>query len=85
LLAYINNTGYTIFESTDKKFIMHLGHPEYEPERFKIEYERDMNLSRKDVDYPVNINLEKPVNRWRSHRTEFFTQWIKFVYDMTPY
>ena len=25
--------GYTIFESADQRFLIHLGHPEYEPER----------------------------------------------------
>ncbi|MBF0275814.1 MAG: homoserine O-succinyltransferase [Nitrospinae bacterium] len=85
LLAYNEDSGYTIFESFNQRFLMHLGHPEYEPERFKEEYERDIKIGRKDVEYPVNVNIEKPVNRWRSHRTEFFSQWIKYVYDETPY
>lgn len=25
------------------------------------------------------------MNTWRSHRNEFFSQWIKFIYDMTSF
>ncbi len=81
LLAYEGQSGYTIFESTDQRYLMHLGHPEYEPERFVLEYARDRSQGRDDVDPPANINLDRPMNTWRSHRNEFFSQWIKFVYD----
>ena len=81
LLAHAPETGYTIFESTDRRFLMHLGHPEYEPERLVFEYARDRSLGLNDVDPPANMNLAQPQNTWRSHRNEFFSQWIKFVYD----
>lgn len=81
LLAYAKQTGYTIFESADRKFLMHLGHPEYEPERLVFEYARDLRLGLTNVDPPLNLELEQPLNTWRSHRNEFFSQWIKFVYD----
>jgi homoserine O-succinyltransferase len=83
LLAHAPETGYTIFESSDRRFLMHLGHPEYEPERLVFEYARDRQLGREDTDPPANLNLEQPLNTWRSHRNEFFSQWIKFVYDST--
>jgi homoserine O-succinyltransferase len=81
LLAYEERSGYTIFESMDQHYLMHLGHPEYEPERLVLEYARDRSQGRDDVDPPANINLDRPMNTWRSHRNEFFSQWIKFVYD----
>jgi homoserine O-succinyltransferase/O-acetyltransferase len=81
LLAHAPETGYTIFESTDQRYLMHLGHPEYEPERLILEYARDRSMGRTDVDPPKNIDLDRPMNTWRSHRNEFFSQWIKFVYD----
>jgi homoserine O-succinyltransferase/O-acetyltransferase len=81
LLAHAPETGYTIFESADQRYLMHLGHPEYEPERLIMEYARDRSLGRNNVDAPKNIDLERPLNTWRSHRNEFFSQWIKFVYD----
>jgi homoserine O-succinyltransferase/O-acetyltransferase len=81
LLAHEERSGYTIFETTDQRYLMHLGHPEYEPERLVLEYARDRSLGREDVDPPANVNLERPMNTWRSHRNEFFSQWIKFIYD----
>ncbi|KMQ49711.1 Homoserine O-succinyltransferase [Chitinispirillum alkaliphilum] len=83
LLAYAENAGYTIFESRDKRFLVHLGHPEYEPDRLIEEYNRDILKGRKDVDPPKNIDLNNPVNTWRSHRIEFFSQWIKSIHEAT--
>lgn len=83
LLAYATQGGYTIFESTDRRYLMHLGHPEYEAQRLVEEYKRDIALGRKDVLPPVNIDLEKPLNRWRSHGLEFFAQWVRFIYELT--
>ena len=86
LLAYSDNGGgYTIFESSDQRFLMHLGHPEYNSSRLREEYLRDSKLGRSDVLPPVNYDLDAPVNRWRSHRNEFFSQWIKFIHDNTSY
>jgi homoserine O-succinyltransferase/O-acetyltransferase len=85
LLAYSKDAGYTIFESTDHRFIVHLGHPEYEPDRLVEEYERDKKKGRADVDPPLNIDLTKPVNTWRSHRSEFFSEWVKYIHQTTRY
>jgi len=68
LLAHSENTGYTIFETPDHKFIMHLGHPEYNRGRLIDEAKRDKLRGRKDVGEPVNFDIENPVNLWRSHR-----------------
>lgn len=81
LLAHAPETGYTLFESADQRYLMHLGHPEYEPERLVLEYARDRSQGRENVDPPVNLALDRPLNTWRSHRNEFFSQWIRFIYD----
>ncbi len=81
LLAYGKEVGYTIFESYDRKFLIHLGHPEYNTRRLIEEYERDMKKGRTDVDPPKNIDFTNPINRWRSHRNEFFTEWIRYCYS----
>ena len=47
LLAHSAAAGYSIFESCDRRFLMHLGHPEYEPERLVFEYERDRAAGRR--------------------------------------
>jgi homoserine O-succinyltransferase/O-acetyltransferase len=85
LLAYSKDAGYVIFESADQRFLMHLGHLEYEPGRLIDEYRRDMSAGRNDVEPPKNVNVDAPVNVWRAHGNEFFSQWIKFVHDMTQY
>lgn len=85
LLAHSRETGYVIFESSDEKFIMHLGHSEYQTRRLIDEYERDMNRGREDVEPPKDIDIKNPVNLWRSASQEFFLQWIKKVYLDTPY
>jgi homoserine O-succinyltransferase len=83
LLAHSDNGGYTIFESSDHRFLMHLGHPEYEAHRLVEEYRRDMNIGRTDVSPPSNISVEHPKNRWRSHGLEFFAQWVRYIYEPT--
>jgi homoserine O-succinyltransferase len=85
LLAYAEKGGYTIIESGDHRFLLHLGHPEYEAGRLVEEYERDMKLGRTDVAEPEKVDLKRPVNRWRGHRTEFFSQWIKYIHETTTY
>ena len=85
LLAYSKGAGYTIFESADQRFLIHLGHPEYEPERIVYEFNRDKEKGRGDVPLPLNFNVEKPLNTWRTHRNEFFSQWVKYVHETTTY
>ncbi len=85
LLAHAQETGYTIFESSDNRFLMHLGHPEYEPSRLVEEYTRDMARGLKTVDEPANLDLGNPINCWRGHRNEFFSQWIRFIHETTAY
>lgn len=81
LLAHSEEVGYCIFESADQRYVAHLGHPEYEPERLVFEYERDRAKGRTDVGAPVGLDLAAPANVWRSHRNEFFLQWLKCIYD----
>jgi len=83
LLAHSENGGYTIFESVDRRYLMHLGHPEYEAHRLVEEYRRDAALGRKDVPLPANLDINNPINRWRSHGLEFFAQWVRFIYEPT--
>jgi homoserine O-succinyltransferase len=85
LLAHSDDAGYIIFESADSHFIMHLGHFEYDAYRLVKEYERDLSRGRTDVLPPANVDLKNPLNRWRSQNSEFFSQWIKYVYEKTPF
>jgi homoserine O-succinyltransferase len=79
LLAHGSETGYTIFESADRRFLMHLGHPEYEASRLVHEWQRDQSLGRIDVQRPQNFDPDNPANVWRSHRNELFSKWLRFL------
>jgi homoserine O-succinyltransferase len=81
LLAHSKEAGYTIFESSDRKFLMHLGHPEYEAQRLVDEYNRDVKVNRSGVNPPANLDLAIPVNRWKCIRGEFFAQWIRYIHE----
>ena len=85
LLSHSQEAGYVIFESSDHRFLMHLGHMEYEAERLVEEYNRDVEAGLTSVQPPVNVNLQNPVNRWRAHNLEFFNQWVRYVYENTVY
>jgi homoserine O-succinyltransferase len=76
LLAHGDDTGYSIFETPDGRYVAHLGHPEYEPSRLVEEWRRDASLGRTDVGVPRNLDLAAPVDTWRSHRTGFFARWL---------
>lgn len=78
LLSYGRETGYSIFESPDHRYLIHLGHPEYETARLSEEWARDRGV-RPDVRAPVDYDLEAPLNTWRSHRTNLFDTWLSFI------
>ena len=79
LLAYGKKVGYTIFETTDQRQLMHLGHPEYNAGRLVEEMERDR--ARGDVPMPENFDPSIPKTIWRSHRNLLFQQWLWFCYQ----
>lgn len=78
LLAHSKNGGYTIFESYDHRYLMNLGHFEYNAHRIVEEAIRDKNKN--DVPPPANFDIDKPLNRWRGQRNEFFSQWVKYCH-----
>ena len=71
-------TGHTIFETSDHKLLMHIGHPEYAASRFAEEAIRDKDNP--NVPNVANFDYNNPINSWRMHRNIFFQQWINFCY-----
>lgn len=66
------------------------GHFEYERETLALEYERDMNKGiNPEVPkhyFPGDDRHNKPLLRWQSHASLFFSNWLNyFVYQRTPY
>ncbi|MGM0462865.1 MAG: homoserine O-succinyltransferase [Fibrobacterota bacterium] len=84
LLAHSKEVGYVIFESADQRFLMHLGHFEYNANRLVEEYKRDIEKGI-PIAAPHNVDLHNPINRWRTHNLEFFSEWIRYVYETTKY
>jgi len=78
LLAYGPEAGYSIFSTTDDRFIAHTGHPKYNANRLAEEAKRDHGNP--EVPAPVNFDFNNPLNRWRSHRNIFFAQWVSYCY-----
>ena len=72
--------GTVIAESHDSRVVMHIGHPEYAGGRLVDEYRRDTALGLDGVVPPDNVDLERPVNLWRSHSLVFFASWVRQVH-----
>ena len=73
------HTGYTMFETTDRRYVAHIGHPEYDAERLAFEWRRDKELGRTDVDAPAGFDPDAPATAWRGHRNGVFGGFIARV------
>ncbi|NOY23529.1 MAG: homoserine O-succinyltransferase [Acidobacteria bacterium] len=76
ILAIGPETGPFIFESRDKRFLGHLGHPEYPASRLAHEWERDREKGKADVLPPAHFNPKNPENTWQGHTNAFFSYWL---------
>lgn len=74
LVAYGAASGYTIFASTDGRYLAHLGHPEYDPGRLLEEYERDRHAGRTDVAAPEGVS--QWASRARDDGARFLAGWL---------
>ena len=81
-----------VYAVTTKKYrqIFVMGHSEYDDDTLDKEYKRDLE-KRLNIKMPVNYypnddSSKKPVNKWRSHATLLFSNWLNYcVYQITPY
>jgi len=73
------HTGYSMFETTDRRYLAHLGHPEYDAERLAFEWRRDQQLGRSDVDAPAGFDPEAPATVWSGHRNGVFGGFVARV------
>jgi len=83
LLSHAPETGYSIFRSRDRRYLMHLGHPEYDAQRLALEWERDRSLGRTDVEPPRNFDPASPKAVWGSHCETLFSRWLESLRE-TP-
>jgi homoserine O-succinyltransferase/O-acetyltransferase len=75
------HAGTVIAESYDHGAVMHIGHPEYTAGRLVDEYRRDTAQGMDTVRPPANVDLDRPVNQWRSHSLVFFASWVRLVHE----
>lgn len=90
VLAKSNEGGAYITASEDKRLVFVTGHPEYDPESLKQEYQRDLSTNGQPqipVNYFVDNDPSKePMVNWRAHGSLLFTNWLNYyVYQNTPY
>lgn len=84
LLGHSTDAGYTLFETPDHRFVMHLGHPEYVADRLVFEWKRDQAQGRTDVPSPHGFDPDRPVTSWHEHREALFDRWIELIAPPGP-
>lgn len=90
VLAKSDEGGAYIVASEDKRLVFVTGHPEYDPESLKQEYQRDLSTNAQPQ-IPVNYFEDNdpnkaPIVNWRAHGSLLFTNWLNYyVYQNTPY
>ena len=90
VLAKSDEGGAYIVASEDKRLVFLTGHPEYDAESLKQEYQRDL-LTNGQPQIPVNYFTDNdptkdPMVSWRAHGSLLFTNWLNYyVYQNTPY
>jgi len=90
ILAESDESGIYIVASKDGKRIYATGHSEYDAERLKREYDRDIakgdNIAVPKNYYPNDDPTQPPLVTWRAHANLLFTNWLNYyVYQETPY
>jgi len=89
ILVDSEEAGVHLVASRDKRQIFVQGHSEYDWDTLKLEYERDIGRGI-DINVPANYFKEndpkkRVVVRWSGHANLFFSNWINFVYQNTPF
>jgi len=81
--------GVFIVTARDCREIYVSGHLEYDPHTLNREYHRDLGKGLPiDIPknyYPLDDPSKAPIVRWRAHAHLFFSNWLNYVYQETPY
>jgi homoserine O-succinyltransferase/O-acetyltransferase len=82
-------TGVFIATAREGREIYVTGHLEYDPLTLDKEYRRDLGkglaISIPKNYYPGDDPSQPPVVRWRAHAHLFFSNWLNYVYQETPF
>ena len=90
IIATSKEAGVYIAKSTDSSNFFVFGHPEYDRETLKAEYDRDvargLDVALPAHYYPEDDPSRQPASTWRSHAQLLYTNWLNYyVYQTTPY
>ena len=82
-------TGVFIATAREGREVYVTGHLEYDPLTLDREYRRDLSrglpIEIPRNYYPGDDPSKAPVVRWRAHAHLFFSNWLNYVYQETPY
>ena len=90
VIAVSDEVGLYIVKSTDSRRFFIFGHPEYDVDTLRLEYERDV---KRGIDpevprnyFPDDDPAREPLNTWRAQAQLIYTNWLNYyVYQTTPY
>ena len=90
VVAVSDEVGLYIVKSTDSRRFFVFGHPEYDTDTLRLEYERDvkrgLNPEVPAHYFPNDDPTVEPRNVWRSQAQLLYTNWLNYyVYQTTPY
>ena len=81
--------GVFIVTAKDGREVYVTGHLEYDPLTLDKEYRRDLAkglaIAVPKNYYPNDDAANDPIVRWRAHAHLFFSNWLNYVYQETPY
>jgi homoserine O-succinyltransferase len=82
-------TGVFISTAREGREIYVSGHLEYDPLTLDREYRRDLtkglSIAIPKNYYPGDDPAKEPIVRWRAHAHLFFSNWLNYVYQETPF
>jgi len=90
LLAVSPEAGVYLAASSDGRELYVTGHPEYERDTLKLEYDRDVARGL-DIEvprhyFPADDPTQPPMVTWRSHAFLLYANWLNYcVYQRTPF
>ena len=90
VLASSDEIGLSLGVSPDRRQVYVSGHPEYDVDTLKQEYERDMAAGKNPIIpvhyFPNNDPQNEPLCSWRGHASLLFANWLNYyVYQETPF
>jgi homoserine O-succinyltransferase len=89
VVSAAEEVGVFIATAREGREIYVTGHLEYDPLTLDREYRRDLArglpIAVPRNYYPDNDPSRQPVVRWRAHAHLFFSNWLNYVYQETPF